>query len=268
MATAGVEGWQISEVSASRDGDQELRFIELYAPPSDGIDNCFYQTTRIEVSDKDGNLLGSETPFMTTLCYPGNTYFFLSTTKAAQLLGVPRDAPLKVKIPLEAGQICLVSSTTPYDCVRWGEVAKPMSDISAPDDISTAVPLVDGKSLARMADTGVVAKDFVLKDPSPRQPNDGGVWVPPDGGPDAEPLPDAAPLPDAPEEIFADAPPRPKIDGAGMDPRYYSADPGGGAMLSCRVDAGRASAKIGLIFGVALAVLVLSRLRRRRRGSC
>ena len=107
-------------------------------------------------------------------------------------------------------------------------------------------------------------------EPTPRQPNDGTAWFPPDAGPppDADLRPDAVVL-DA--FVFYDSPPRPHFD-ARVEPAWLSASPGGGA-CACKVD-GRshgvpAASAFGLVI-LAIAVFLLADLERRglaRRGA-
>ncbi len=180
-----------------------------------------------------------------------------------------RDANLTVPIPGATGQACLVSSETVYDCARWGNVTQPVHVLRSPNDTTATPSIPDGLALARRTDTGVVAADFVLQAPTPRQPNDGTVWFPPDAGPEAM-VPDA-PL-EADAESFVDA--RPIIfadvrnvsfpDANLTPPLFLTANPGGGAW-SCQLAVGRRAplgAAVLLVFFAALALAT-----RRRFGS-
>jgi MYXO-CTERM domain-containing protein len=236
VAFGGVEDWRVNEVVPVDDGDADFRFIELYAPPSDVADNCLFPTSRIEVFDAAGGLVGAVSPTTSTRCFAGNTYFLFATAEAATHWGVARDATLTVTIPGDAGQVCFASSATRYDCTRWGTISMAIPDLYDPDDTTAGPSIPDGQGLSRRSDSGIVEDDFVLQAPTPRQPNDGTVWYPPDGGlPDAAPIVDAA-IFDARE--FADAPPRPMIDSRTRDPNWFLADPGGGAICTCRVGSG------------------------------
>jgi len=274
LALAAVEDWRVNEVVPSAAGTSDFRFVELYAPPSDLADNCLFPTSRIEVYDAAGTFLGAAAPVTATRCYGGDTYFLLAPAEAAAHYGVSRDATLNVLLPATAGQLCFASSTTRYDCARWGTIGAPVADLYDPDDATSAPAIPEGAALARRADTGVVADDFVLIDPTPRQPNDGSVWLPPDAGP----TPDAALPADADTSDAADlpdAPPRSHPDAREEDPAWFLADPGGGASCTCRVGVGRGFGRGFLLrLGVLLTVFVtfLSRggaaavvLRKRRR---
>ena len=261
LASAGVEDWRVNEVVPSAAGTSDFRFVELYAPPSDFADSCLFPTSRVEVYDADGTFLGAAAPVATTRCYGGDTYFLLAPAEAAEHYGVARDAALNVLLPA-AGQLCFASSTTRYDCVRWGTIVAPVADLYDPEDATSAPGIPDGVALARRSDTGVVADDFFLTGPTPRQPNDGSVWLPPDAGPlpDAAGPPDGGPLPDAPD--LPDAPPRTHPDARAEDPAWFLADPGGGAVCTCRVGVPRGGDRGG---GAAALVPLAVLLRKRRR---
>lgn len=246
-AAAGVLDWQISEVVSSVGGDRELRFVELYAEPGTK-DNCFFSSSRLEIFDAAGNLLGSVTPFQTTQCYQGETYFLFATPEAEGHFSVARDAPLTVRLPAH-GQVCFKSSNTRYDCMRWGTIAKAVVDLTDAQDESTAPALPDGAGLSRTARTGIVADDFEVRTPTPRQPNNGTVWIPPDAGPDARP-PDAA-LPDAPpSDARPDARPYVPPDARPPLPSWPNADPGGGVAITCQIGPGRQVAGEGWPLGL------------------
>ena len=256
VAVAGVEDWRVNEVVPADDGDSDFRYIELYAPPSLVADNCLFPTSRIEVFDAAGGSVGAVALTPSTVCYAGDTYFLLATIDAATHWGVPRDASLTATIPAGAGQVCFASSATRYDCTRWGAITSAVTDLTDPEDTTAAPAIPDGQALSRRSDTGIVEDDFVLQAPTPRQPNDGTVWYPPDAG-----IPDAAVIIDAVTEdarIFADAPPRPMIDARPNDPNWFLADPGGGAYCTCRVGRSGRPAWAPLLLGA----LVLLRKRR------
>ena len=260
-AGAALADFRVHEVFAGTAGAPAALFVELHVPAGT-LANCLFPTTRVEVFDGAGTLIGAVAPFSGTECLDAGSYFLLATPEAVAHFGVARDARLDVPIPRAAGQVCLASSQTRYDCVRWGVVTGPIPYLRNTDD-TTAVPspLPEGIALARVADTGVVSADFVLQTPTPRQPNDGTVWLPPDGGvplpPDAG-TPDGAP--DAREDFTRpDAPPIARPDANLSDPAFLSADPGGGAALSCAV--GGPGAPAGFV--PLLAALAWLRARRR-----
>jgi hypothetical protein len=261
-AGAALADFRVNEVFAGATDAPGAWFIELHVPEGT-LANCLFPTTRIEVFDAAGALVGAVAPFSTTECFVAGSYFLFATQEATALFGVARDARLDVAIPRAAGQVCLASSQTRYDCARWGPIDEPVVYLRNTDDESAAAgPIPPGVALARVADTGVVAADFVLQTPpTPRQPNDGTIWVPPDGGlpppPDAG-VPDAAP--DAREDFTRpDAPPIPRPDANLGDPDFLSADPGGGATLSCA--AGARAPAVSLL--ALVAALVWVRLARR-----
>jgi hypothetical protein len=265
LARAGVEDWRVNEVFPGAGGTSDFRFVELYAPPSDFADNCLFPTSRVEVFGPDGTFLGAAALATATRCFDGDTYFLLAPAGAAAHFGVDRDATLNLLVPAEAGQLCFASSTTRYDCARWGAITGPVADLYDPDDGSSAASIPDGVALARTQVTGVVADDFVLQDPSPRQPNDGSAWFPPDAGP----LADAAATPDAERSDardLPDAPPREHPDARAEDPGWFLADPGGGAVCTCRLGGRGGRERPGLLFvlvGLALPRILRSRRRMR-----
>lgn len=262
-ARAGAEAFRVSEVSASAGGQATVRFVELHAP-AQASDPCFFPTSRIEIFRADGTLIGDVKPVVTTTCFGGETYFLFATPQAASHYGVVADAPLPYALPADGGQICYRSTDTRYDCVRWGVVTNAVPDFENPGDTSSADALQDGSALARRSASGVVADDFVLAVPTPRQPNDGTVWIPPDGGPDAPaPSVDSGPgWVDA--NLGPDARPPTSADAADRPPAWFSADPGGGVACECRVGvAAEGRPGPGLGMGVLVAV-GLGWMRRRR----
>src|SRR5262249_28263526 len=148
-----------------------------------------------------------------------------------------RDARLDLPVPPFAGQICLASSQTRYDCVRWGPVGDAVPYLRSIDDSSSAASIPDGIALARVQDTGAVADDFVLQAPTPGTPNSGTVYTGPDAGPppDARPPPPDAPLPDARTNFTPPGAPVLVRPDANLNPKFLSADPGGGG---CQVGGG------------------------------
>jgi MYXO-CTERM domain-containing protein len=259
-AHAALADFRVSEVHPGTAAAPALRFIELHVPEGTG-GNCLFPTTRIEVFDSQGQLLGAVAPFAATVCYAAGTFFLLATPEAAAHFGVERDARLDVPVPAEGGQVCLASSQTRYDCARWGPVGPDdaLRYLRNTEDATAAPAIPDGVALARAGDTGVVSADFVLQSPTPRQPNDGTVWTPPDAG-DAGPPVDAAPVvdaspPDAPDFRRPDARPIVRPDANFFDPAFLSADPGGGAACTCRAGGGDPSPWILLLAGVLLLLV-------------
>lgn len=258
---AALADFRVNEVFPGLEGDSTIQFIELHVPPNTA-GNCLFPTTRVEVFDSRGQLLGAVAPFSGTVCYEANTFFLLATPEAVAHFGVERDARLDVNIPREGGQVCLASSQTRYDCARWGAISEEDARryLRNTDDATTAPAIPAGLALARAADDGVVATDFVFKAPTPRQPNDGTVILPPDAGPetpvDAPPVPDAA-VPDARDLRRPDAPLPVRPDANFFDPAFLSADPGGGAACSCQTGGG--PLPLGWILVAALAFLLLRR---------
>jgi MYXO-CTERM domain-containing protein len=258
-ARATIADWRVNEVLASADGDGGIRYIELLVP-SGTAGNCLFPTTRIEIYDGNGLLLGAVTPFADTVCYAGGSFFLLASDGAVARFGVGRDATLPLGVPRFAGQICLASSQTTYDCVRWGPVSGAVRFLRNIDDLSSAASMPDGVALARVRDTGVVADDFVLESPTPAAPNAGTIYTGPDAGPppDARPPPPDAPPPDARTSYARpDAAELARPD-ANLNPRFLEADPGGGAGCGCGVGGpGRVP--------WALALLALAAALRARR---
>jgi uncharacterized protein (TIGR03382 family) len=245
-AWGAVADWRVNEVFP---GTGAVRFVELYAPPSAEIDNCLFPTTRLELYDPFGSLLGAVAPFETTVCFPGNTYLLFATPEAQSTFGVVADAPLPVPIPAAAGQVCLASSQTRYDCARWGNIVEPIRYFRNVSDESSAPSIEPGTSLARRGDTSMIAADFVLLAATPRQPNDGTVIPAPDAGPpppDAAPAPDAAPFPDASPFAPGDARTFPAPPDAAPIPAFLTARPGGGGCQTAGADAPSLAAWITL----------------------
>jgi MYXO-CTERM domain-containing protein len=270
---AGVEDWRINEVVAEADGDPSRRYVELTAPPSAEEDNCLFPSSRLEVLDADGAVVWSHAPFMSTVCFTGETFLLFATTEAEAYFGFRRDGRLDVPLPPAGGQVCFTSSLTRYDCARWGTVATPVVDFFGQSDLSAAPAIARGTALARIDDTDVVADDFVLKGPTPGGPNFGPVFEPPDAGPPDAAIPDAAIFDASPDAEPADAAPRadaferrdatPRPD-AREPPAWLVAEPGGGS-CDCRVGGGGGEGGQGAWLLAALLGLVgLSCTRSRR----
>ena len=254
-AVAGPSGFRLSELAtASATGDPAARYVELEAT----VEGCVFPSTEVVAYSATGVAMGRASPFAATTCFAAGTYLLLATPAAQTAFMTAADAALVPALPGAAGQLCLVSSTTRYDCVRWGAIATPVHDLFAPGDDTSALPPPGGLALARVADDGVIATDWRVETPTPRGPNDGTPWDPADAGTDAPPAIDAG----------VDArPPRPDGGGGAVDAAvidgepqsFLDLDPGGGAACGCRtgVDGGGA-------LPLALAALLLG--RRRRRG--
>ncbi|HKA87663.1 MAG TPA: dipeptidase [Haliangiales bacterium] len=260
-AWGGVADWRVNEVFPSR-GDPNVRFVELWAPPSAEIDNCFFPTTRLEIYGPTGLLLGAVAPFDATRCFPGDTYFVFATPEAGAAFGFAPDAALTTPLPADAGQVCFTSSQTRYDCARWGNVTAPIAYFRSIDDGTSAPGIPDGVSLARRSDTGVIAADFVLQSPTPGRFNDGAIVPPADAGPppivvDAAPPADARAFPDAPPFPPADARVFPVPPDAEPQPPFLTARPGGGG---CQAAGDGAPPAATLL--VICILLVRSRMRR------
>ena len=255
-ARAELADVRISEVSPGADGDPNTAFVELAIPASGA---CLFPTTRLELFAADGTGLGASALVDTATCLGGPAWLLLTSPDGATHWGVGRDGGLTLALPRAAGQLCLVSTATRYDCVRWGPVTAVIPDFDSSTDMTSAAPLAFDSGLARNGDTGVVADDFALAAPTPRAPNDGSIFIPPDASllPDAPPPPDAspfdaAPLPDAAPLLDATRP------DARTNPPWLLADPGvGGCSISHRPP------HASRLTPLALAPLLL--LYRRRR---
>ncbi len=261
-ARGEVQDWQVNEILTHAGGDGAVRYVELW----NQVGGCLFPTSQLRVYDAAGQLLDQVSPVAATTCFGPDTYFLFATPAAASRFDTTADEQILPSLPADAGQVCFASSATRYDCARWGAIETAVVDLFGPDDQSSAEPPGDAVALARVATTHVVAVDFALAEPTPRGPNDGGPWYPPDAGPtpDAAPAGDAAPIPDggpiADAWTLFDAGPR--VDASGQ--RYLDMDPQGGATCSCRVGRRGDPAGSGL-----LALLVIGWLAaggRRRRG--
>ncbi|HVV84983.1 MAG TPA: hypothetical protein VHE35_18090 [Kofleriaceae bacterium] len=255
-AWAGPSNFRLSEVAtASATSDPAARYVEL-----ENLDEgCVFPSTQVISYRADGSEVGRAAPFTATTCFAAGSFILLATPAAQTAFGTTADASLVPALPGPAGQVCLVSSATRYDCVRWGHVTVPVHDLFDPDDDTSAVPPPGGLALSRVSDTGVIAVDWQVQTPTPRGPNDGSPWDPLDAGIDGPP----------PIAAGIDArPPRPdgghgSVDAAVVDAppeTFLDLDPGGGAACGCRTGATPGGA---LPFAGA-AVLLLVRRRRAR----
>jgi MYXO-CTERM domain-containing protein len=255
-AAAGPSSFRLSEVmTASATGDPAVRYIEIEAV----FEGCVFPSTELVAYNAAGESMGRVSPFTSTMCFAAGTHLLLATPAAQAAFMVGADSSLVPGLFGSAGQLCFHSSTTRYDCVRWGNVTVPVHDLFEPDDDTSALPPPGGLALARVSDTGVIAVDWRVETPTPREPNDGTPWDPLDAGLDAPPMIDAA----------VDArPPRPDGGSGGIDAAvtdaeaqvYLDLDPGGGAACGCRTGATPGGA---IPFAAALLLLVKRRRRRR-----
>lgn len=258
-ARADIHDWEVNEVLVSAGGDTSVRFVELANP----VGGCLFPSSRVVVYDGAGDVLGSVTMVSQTTCYGPGTYYLLATSAAVAEYGIAADKTMAPVLPAGAAQVCFVSSTSRYDCVRWGSLADPLPDFFGPGDTTVAGPPADSQALARTSRTHVVMDDWQILSPTPRGPNDGTPWFPPDAGPmpDAGPVPDAGPdagpRPDA--AIFPDA--RPTADASPQ--QYLDVDPGGGAMCSCRGGTGGGGNALLVLGALLLAVARRPRTRGR-----
>jgi hypothetical protein len=253
QALAGVEQWQVNEVHRSTNGDTALAFVELLN--LDG--GCLFPTSSVDLYDGAANLIDTMSLTVSTACHGAPTYLLLATQEAASYFAVSRDANLSTELP-SAGQLCFSSSSTHYDCVRWGQVSVPVVDLFGPSDSSVVPSPDDNFSLARVGTTHVVFDDWEQADPTPRQPNDGSSWNPPDAGPP----PDAAPTFDAGSALDAgpraDAAPRSDARADAGSTLYLDLDTVGGGACACE-----AGGRDGLASqGPVLIVLFILMLRR------
>ncbi|MBE7451912.1 MAG: hypothetical protein HS111_24400 [Kofleriaceae bacterium] len=253
-AAAGVSVFRLSEVvTAGPTGDPAARYVELEASG----DGCLFPSTVVRAYGPDGATLGDAMPFASTTCFAAGTFLLFATPAAQAAFQTAADAALVPALPAAAGQLCLVSSTTRYDCVRWGAITQPVHDLFAPADDTHALAPPGGLALARVADVNVVEVDWRIETPTPRAPNDGQPWDPGDAGVDAAPPDagdaglDAAPPIDAPFTVDAA-----RVD---ANDRFLDLDPRGGATCGC--GAGAPGTSLGL------ALVVLATLGRRRRDA-
>ncbi len=255
VAHADVQDWQVNEVLTSAGGDTGVRYVEL----RNDVGGCLFASSRIEVFDADGGLIANAAPFASTTCFGPNTYFLFATSGAETAFATTSDHGIVPTLPVSAGQVCFTSSASRYDCVRYGTINTVVADFFGPADTTSAAAPNDGNALIRIQTSHVVVDDWDVNLPTPRGPNDGTPWTPPDAGPmpDAAPIADAAPPVDGPVLVdafaFRDAPIPADADGQ----RFLDADPVGGADCGCR-NSRPAGGEI------ALTLLVLAMLVRRR----
>jgi hypothetical protein len=258
--SADTTDWQVNEVlRAGEGGDAAVRYVELYNGPG----GCLFGASRIEVFDGGGRFLGAAAPFAATTCFGADTYFLFATAAAASAFGVEADHGVVPPLPAD-GQLCFASSTIRYDCVRWGVVSAPIADFFGPDDASAAVSPPAGIALARVATTHVVSVDWGLAEGTPRGPNDGTPWFPPDAGIDGGGAIDAGAEADGGEgEVDAAA-----ADAAEPDARpdarndsFLDLEAAGGASCGCRSGGGGGGG--GSVVVVVAAIAWVGRRRVR-----
>lgn len=261
-ALANVTDWQLSEIVIAYNGEAAARFIELEHLGA----GCLYPSSRIEVYGGDGSYVGAAALVSQTTCHGAATYLLLATPQAAAALMVTADLGVVPALP-NPGQACFSSSGTRYDCVRWGAVTNPITDFFGPDDLSLAPAPSGPLSLARRASDHRIATDWQLAAPSPRGPNDGTPWSPPDAGvmdvADAGGPVDAG----APGDARTTADAAPPAPDAGSRPdaggRFLDLKTGGGG---CTAAPGPRSGDGGLAAAIAgLAIALCTVLRRRER---
>jgi hypothetical protein len=194
IARAGVEDWEINEIHLQSQSDTQLRFVELVNLQG----GCLFPSSTLHLYGGDGSLLDIVSLAQVTTCYGAPTYLLLATPEASAFFAVGSDFQQLSELP-SSGQLCFNSSATHYDCVRWGTVTTAVTDLFGSTDTSVVAAPQDGASLARIQSTHIVSDDWISDAPTPRAPNDGSPWTPPDAGPspDAAPLLDAGPLADA-----------------------------------------------------------------------
>ncbi len=248
VAKAGIEDWELNEVVTSAGGDGAVRYLEL----ANLAGGCLFPTSQVVVYDGAGQVVGTTALVSQTTCYGAPTYFLLATSAAVTWFGITADRQVVPALPSAAGQACFVSSQTRYDCVRWGPITTAVEDFFGVGDATSAQAPPDGQSLSRTDHTNIVSADWSVLSPTPRGPNDGTPWTPPDAGPTpdagapADAGPDAGPRPDA--AVIPDA--RPVGDAS--DQRYLDLDPAGGALCSCRTGAGGTASVLLLLGAIAL----------------
>ncbi len=233
LAKAGVEDWELSEVHLQSQSDSGLRFVELVNLEG----GCLFPTSTLNLYAADGALIDVVSLSSVTTCFGAPTYLLLASPEASEFFDVDSDIAILSELP-SSGQLCFASSSTLYDCVRWGSVSSAVVDLFGNSDMSIAPSVPDGFSLARVQSTHVVVDDWALLDPTPRAPNDGSPWSPPDAGPlpDAGVIVDAGPLPDAGRRSDAGPPPDAKADA--RNTRYLDLDAVGGADCGCQSGSG------------------------------
>lgn len=256
-AEAGVADWELNEIF--QDGNESTRrFIELRNLEG----GCLFPSSTIDLYDLNGQLLGIFPLVQSTSCYGAPTYLLLATPEISAQFAVARDGAMNRELPSD-GQLCFSSSETNYDCVRWGTVNTPLFDLFGAGDITfTSLSGID-LAQSRISTSHVVSIDWQERALSPRQPNDGSVWIPPDAGPlpDAGPIVDAGVPRDAAMRVDSGSGPSPDAQtGVDRNDRYLDLDPGGGAGCSCNnANSPRTG---GALFCALFALLGLRRIRR------
>lgn len=262
-AEAGPAEWELSEVERAGPGnDADVRFVELYAAEA----GCWFPSTQVTVHDSGGAVLDTVAPFASTTCFAADTYVLLATSGAEALHGVTATSAQVPAFAAGARQLCLRSTGTIYDCVRWGNQSVVIHDLFAPDDDSSATAPPAGAALARIASTHVVADDWIVAEPTPGGPNDGAPIDVPDAGPDAGPSFDAAVAPDAgpsPDARVVDAGPDPDA----RSNLFLDLDATGGAGCGCQGGGGDAGGgDAGGLVVVLSAVMACRRSSAARRS--
>lgn len=257
LARAGVAGFRLSEVvTASAVGDPAARYLELEAT----ADACVFPSTRVVSYDAAGVMIGDAAPFASAVCVTAGRFLVLATPAAQVAFQIALPAGgLVPPLPGLAGQVCLVSTVTRYDCVRWGPVTVPVHDLFGTTDDTTAAAPPGAIALARVAATEVIAVDWRTETPSPGRTNDGAPWDPSDAGVDAG-------FVDAGFDAGLDAPrfdAGPDADDPDASQRYLDLDPVGGAGCGCQGGAGTSGLPP---LGLALAGLAIARRRRSPRS--
>lgn len=248
-----MEDWELNEVHLQSQSDTQLRFVELVNVPG----GCLFPTSTLNLYSADGTLLDIISLASVTTCYGAPTYLLLATPESAAFFGVDSDLGQVSELP-SSGQLCFASSSTLYDCVRWGTVSSAVVDLFGSSDMSSASEPPDNFSLSRTQATHVVVDDWSNLSPTPRAPNDGSPWTPPDAGPmpDASPLGDAGPSLDAARRTDAGG-------GADAEPeeentRYLDLDAVGGGSCACQ-GSGTSRGLTTLFFLLGLCVLTRRR---------
>ncbi len=252
-AWAGLEDWELNEVHLQSQSDTGLRFVELV----NASGGCLFPSSTLNLYSGDGALLDVMALAQATTCYGAPTYLLLATAEASIFFGVDSDVGVLAELP-SSGQLCFVSSATHYDCVRWGSIASPIVDLFGSSDTSVVPAPANNFSLIRAQSTHVVNADWLSETPTPRAPNDGSPWSPPDAGPlpDASPSVDAGPLPDAGQRRDAGPPPDATPDA--RNTRYLDLDAVGGD-CSCQHGGGK-----GTMVSFLILLGIFARLRRRQ----
>ena len=247
-AQAGVEDWQLNEVHIQSESDTQIRFVELVNLPG----GCLFPSSTLNLYSADGTLLDLIPLAQVTTCHGAPTYLLLATPQASAYFGVPSDLAQLGELP-SSGQLCFASSSTLYDCVRWGAVTTPIVDLFGDTDTTLAPEPPNNSSLSRVQTLHVVVDDWENLQPTPRAPNDGSVWEPPDAGPvpDAATLVDAGPIADAAERVDAG---KADAEPDARNTRYLDLDAVGGGDCGCQHTGSAGGLGYGalLIFALAL----------------